>query len=310
MFANFLKLIRLPNLLLIVFTHTIIRFGLIEPFYDRIGPGAPLDLISFYILSITVVLIAAGGYIINDIYDQEIDKLNRPDKRIVGNKLSIGLSWIFYATFTGTGLGLTFIFFSNWIYWVINLGAILALVLYAISLKKRGFIGNLLVALLCALVLIEVTYEDLSYLWHHSQILENTDAIFRFTLLMAYVLFAFLSTLARELTKDLEDQEGDRALDCKTLPVVWGAKSTKWVIVILSCLLLGVLGFELYLFVPFYNFMAITYIAVFLILPVLFLFYRLSKASEQEHYHQLSQHWKAYMFLGIFFLVIYDLNFF
>ena len=308
MLANLFGLIRLPNLLLMAFMHTIIRFGLIEPFYYRIGPKAPLSWKIFYILSAILILIAAGGYVVNDIFDRHIDKINKPDKRIVGAKISIGLSWVIYILLNGMAMVLTWLFFNQWEYYLTHSTAILLLLIYSISVKRKGLIGNVLVAILCTVVVLEVVYEDLTHLWHHSQVLGNTDAILRLTIIIVYSSFAFLSTLSRELTKDLEDQKGDSEFGRRTLPVVWGVAKTKVTIIVLNVLLLAILAYEIYLFVPYSNFVAITYIAVFLVLPMLYICYRLARAKEQGHYHQLSQQWKVYMLLGIFFLMIYDLN--
>ena len=81
---KYLKLIRYQNLILIAVMQLIVRFGFLEQI------DIPLSLFywQYTLLILATVLIAAGGYVINDIFDQEIDSENKPKKTIVGNSIS------------------------------------------------------------------------------------------------------------------------------------------------------------------------------------------------------------------------------
>jgi 4-hydroxybenzoate polyprenyltransferase len=95
--------------------------------------------------------------------------------------------------------------------------------LYSLDLKRRPFIGNLIIGLLtgAAILIVGVFYMEIS------------------GELLLYSGFAFFFTLVREIVKDMEDLKGDRTFGCKTLPVIWGYRGTKKFIFLLSILFIA-----------------------------------------------------------------------
>ena len=86
---HFIKLIRYKNLAIIAGVIYILRYGLILPLLTSNGLGAQLSHIQFLLLTIATAFIAAGGYIINDVYDVDIDKVNKPEKLIIGKYIRL-----------------------------------------------------------------------------------------------------------------------------------------------------------------------------------------------------------------------------
>ena len=85
----YLKIIRLPNLLIMVVTQYMIRFCIIRTFY-ALGDARPaFGELDFFLLVISTVLIAAGGYVINDYYDIEADRVNKSKKVLIGKSIAV-----------------------------------------------------------------------------------------------------------------------------------------------------------------------------------------------------------------------------
>ena len=83
MISAFLKLIRLKNLLIIALTQIVIKYFLIEAYIAE--PSLTYFSFSFYLIAL--ILIVASGYIINDIYDVETDKINKSETRIIAKTI-------------------------------------------------------------------------------------------------------------------------------------------------------------------------------------------------------------------------------
>ena len=84
----FLKLIRLPNLLIIAFTQYMIRLCLIEPSLGIYSMYLQTSDLEFFLLVLATVLVAAGGYVINDYFDVKIDHINKPEQLVIDNGVS------------------------------------------------------------------------------------------------------------------------------------------------------------------------------------------------------------------------------
>ena len=211
------KLVRPVNLSLIVLTQVVIWWV--------IHASEHLSKDHFWIiclLSIYTVLIAAAGYVINDLQDVQTDHLNKPGQNMIGElvtPLQATRYYRFLILLSGlAAVGLTI----NGLMLALPLWLILSGVLYQYSCqwKCRPLIGNLIVAALCALVPLLVWWTATrSFQW---QISASSQTTIHF-----YVVFAFLSTLYRELIKDMEDRSGDAAMGCRTYAVTRGAVQTQ-----------------------------------------------------------------------------------
>ncbi|HUQ67260.1 MAG TPA: geranylgeranylglycerol-phosphate geranylgeranyltransferase [Flavitalea sp.] len=304
----FLKLIRVVNLLFIVITQALFQFSIVVPMM-RINPHSPVLPLKFFILlSLSSVLIAAAGYIINDYFDLNIDRINKP-RRIVVEKLirrRWAIVWHWLLSFSGVVLG----FYVGWksgVFWLgfANLGCVTALWFYSTTFKKKLLAGNILISLLTAWVVMVV-----GFVTHYRMItniaffgVENASRLLRFTFL--YAGFAFIICLVREVVKDIEDMAGDAKYGCKTMPIVWGVHVSKvfagtWLTVLTAALLI-VFAYVL----QFKWWLTAAYCLLFVIIPLTNILYRLLKAETTGNFNKLSTLIKVVMFTGILSMVFF-----
>ena len=262
---HFLRLIRPLNLLIIAFTMYSIRAFLyiyeLTFKIDLFQKGN--EEFDFFLLVFSTLLIAAGGNIINDYFDVKADRINKPEKLIItktiSKKLAILTHWVLNVIALGIAIYLSIRNTTFW-YVFIHLLSINSLWFYSMYFKRKPFIGNLIVALLTALVPILCGIHF--YIHNEFPIVEFTEIKSPFTFwifhLMAHghyifilALFAFASNLAREIIKDIEDIEGDKLIYAKTLPILYGVNKTKWLAGIL--LLLSPVLFSLLFFLKIEN---------------------------------------------------------
>ncbi|BDS10332.1 geranylgeranylglycerol-phosphate geranylgeranyltransferase [Aureispira anguillae] len=277
------RLVRWPNLLIIAISLLLLNYVIIAISWKQI---------SFWVLFWGTLCIAAAGNIINDILDVKIDTINKPKRVVVGRVLTQQAAWRGYVLLNLLALGLALIG-GEWGIGLFFLTAILLLYFYSKKWKKQALIGNLVVALLCALVIVEFWWIERSFLTIYWQ-----------TILLSYAAFAFLSTLARELVKDIEDVEGDQKMNCQTLPIQYGlATAQKGILLVL--LLLFILLFWEGLFL-YQNglLLAFVYIMSCLIPWLFFLLYKTQKAKTKLDYTDLSGQLKRYMLLGLGLLLL------
>lgn len=246
--------------------------------------------IDFIVLLVGTIAIAAAGNIVNDIYDLEIDLINKPDRVIIGKVIQPSRAWIGYfflnalALMLALGTGL----------WGLSLFFVAAIGLlygYAAYWKRAFLIGNLVIAFLCALVVIEFWWLAMAY-WGN----------YWTGILWAYAAFAFFSTLARELIKDIEDIEGDRAMACQTLPLQLGIPMTQKVVLGIWGILWFILCLEAWTLYLYHKWWALVYWGGVLNTFLAYLMYSTQNAQQKSTYTHLSHSAKIYMLLGLFLL--------
>jgi 4-hydroxybenzoate polyprenyltransferase len=236
MVIPFLKLVRWPNLLIIGLIFILIKTQLIEGFYATTLLESCLTNWHWLLMASATVLIAASGNVVNDIFDQDIDSHNRPDSRIVGVSISEEQAWNIYYALSGTVLALgVFLAYqlghaSNGLVFLLALGG---LWFYAYSYKRQFLIGNLVVAFLAGLtvylpLLFEMMCNPMGW-----------KMLPWMPFLVALSFFAALSTLIREIIKDMEDVQGDQRMFCSTVPIVIGLKATKVLVAVLTLVLMA-----------------------------------------------------------------------
>jgi 4-hydroxybenzoate polyprenyltransferase len=267
--TGLIKLTRFWNLIIIALAQYFTAAFLIafEKIYDW----------RLFLLSASTTIIAAAGYIINDYYDVKIDLINKPERVVIGKEVARRYALLFHSalSFIGVAIG----FSLNWKIGVINFFSAFLLWWYSNDLKRQPFIGNFVVALLTGLSIFLIT---ILY-----QMPEPLVGI--------YSIFAFVMTLIREIVKDMEDLKGDDTFGCKTLPIVWGNRKTKFFIYFLMAFLFASVVYinELFQQLP------LLYFVAFLFAPLLFLFTRLVRADTKKDFYYLSQWCKVIMLLGI-----------
>jgi geranylgeranylglycerol-phosphate geranylgeranyltransferase len=136
-------------------------------------------------------LITGAGNTINDYFDVEADRLNRPDRPIPSGKVSVRGTLVFsVALFL---LGIFLAAFTNWLALGIAVFNSLLLIFYSWSLQHKTFFGNFTVAYLTG-----------------STFLFGGAAVGNIQLPLVFGLLAGLATVSREIVKDIEDIEGDK----------------------------------------------------------------------------------------------------
>lgn len=230
----FFKLVRWPNLLITALTMCLV-------WHCIMGISSTL---AFTLLVIAMVLIQAGGYVINDIFDMDIDVINKPEKRVVGKIFTERQANLYYITLTiiGLGCGLAASVMANGknFYTIFAALILLACFLYSYSsrYKKELVIGNLIVSLSVAFaVFLPWLFQVLSMLGDQEMLLENQEWMHvTLHIVLIYTVFAFMMTLIREIVKDMEDMKGDGRSHCRTIPIVWGMNAAQIIVIALSFL--------------------------------------------------------------------------
>jgi 4-hydroxybenzoate polyprenyltransferase len=240
----FIALTRPLNLLIIAFTMVTMRYGVLQgllwPDAHTLQQGLP----EFIALVLSTVLIAAGGNIINDYFDTRIDRINKPGDVIVGRTVKRRVAMAGHLVLSALGLLLGM--YAAWRAGSLRLAvlpafAIGALWTYSTTFKRRMFIGNGLVATLTALVPLTVGLYEIPLLEvrYAGELLRTgvpeagVAAYFNmlWSGILLYAGFAFITTLVRELQKDMADVRGDMADGCRTVPIVLGMKWARALVV-------------------------------------------------------------------------------
>ncbi|MBV6405007.1 MAG: geranylgeranylglycerol-phosphate geranylgeranyltransferase [Flavobacteriales bacterium] len=251
---DLLRLTRPVNLLIIAGTMVVVRHGVVGGLLGASGWSLGLGEAWFVVLVLSTVLIAAGGNVINDYFDTRIDRINKPDALIVGRTVPRRTAMMAHLVLSGAGLLLGWavvVHTGLWRLAVIPPFAVGALWTYSTTFKRQLIIGNGLVATLTALVPLTVgLYEiPLAQRLHGAELMAafQDEAAVRFYFrvlwywVFAFTAFAFLATLVRELQKDMADVPGDRALGCRTIPIVWGMGAARVLVVVHTLVLVTAL---------------------------------------------------------------------
>lgn len=243
---HFLKLIRVVNLIIIGLTMYSMRFF----YYDlaKLKPNNSdaiwQERIDFFLLVFSTLLIAAAGNIINDYFDVRADRVNKPERLIISKHIkrrwAIISHWLLNGVAFLIGIYLSIRYQTFW-YVFVHLISINTLWFYSMLFKRKVLIGNILIALLTAMVPILCGIHfyltgDLERIYF--DVLTKQDSIYfsnwiffmaengRFIFAMA--LFAFILNIGREIIKDMQDVAGDKMLHAKTLPMWIGAQKTSY----------------------------------------------------------------------------------
>lgn len=309
---SFLRLIRWPNLIYIALTQYLLRYGVLFPVYTHPAVNQEFSLShgEFALLVLSTVLVAAAGYIINDYFDVKADEINKPDRIFIDRTLNrrTAILWHWSFNFTGIALG----FYLAWkvghpILGFLHVGTAAILWFYTTLLKRIALLGNLSIAFLTALVVGMVLWFEPSF---YSDFFERNASVQEevLNIFKGYALFAFLLTLYREVIKDLEDMEGDRSVNNKTLPLLLGVPFAKIcsAIIALSILALTFVyissQIKLHEDLVFYQIKSIRYLFISVCLPLIFSLFFLYRADQSMHYKWVSKMIKITMLAGILYL--------
>ena len=258
---GFTKAIRISHLLGIVVVQFLTASYLIK---------VPIDVLlnwEFILLTGSITMLAAAGYLINDYYDQKIDLINRPDRVVVGIHLPrrralaahMGLSIlaVMIGLWIDRWLGL-FNFFASFMLW-----------LHSNYFRRVLLLGNVMVALMHVMIILVVA----TYFQVYN------------TYLLAYSLFAFVAIFIREVVKDLRGVKGDATHGAETISVTWGIRTAKKLIYL--SIFCGIIFMIYFLEGALPTNSGFYFLAL---LPFLGWFiYRIQSADTQSHYRTLKK---------------------
>ncbi|WP_281239565.1 geranylgeranylglycerol-phosphate geranylgeranyltransferase [Flavobacterium praedii] len=302
---KYLKLIRYQNLLMLALMQLLFRYGFLN------FQSIPLALTDwqYCLLVFATVLIAAGGYVINNIMDQATDTDNKPSQVVVGKSITETLAYNIYFALNILGVGAGF-YLSNVIekpgFASIFIIISATLYLYATSLKQMFLIGNFVVALLLAISVLIIPIFDLLPIINPGNQVVLADL---FSIILDYALFAFVINFIREIVKDLEDVNGDYNQGMKTLPIILGNSRTTKLVMVLSLIpLVMVLFYIKKYFFAYDLYLATTYALITIVAPLIYFAIKMADAKKSQDFHHLSAVLKIIIFFGLFSIAIVTYN--
>jgi 4-hydroxybenzoate polyprenyltransferase len=300
---KYLNLIRYKNLLMLAFMQLIFGFG----FLKLQNIDLSLANWQYILLVISTVCIAAGGYIINNIQDQDSDLINKPNDVIVGKSISEEVAYNLYVVFTLVGVIIGF-YLSNVIqrpsFVTVFILASATLYIYATSLKQILILGNVIVALLLSFSIIIIgLFEIFPATYDGNR--ERMSLVF--SILFDFAVIAFIINFIREIVKDLEDVPGDSNQEMQTLPIVLGVSRTTKLVFALSFIPIICILYYVYNYIFQLQFATI-YILAFIIGLLLYFTIKIWSAKDKKDFHHLSNVLKLVIFFGILSILIITLN--
>lgn len=302
---NYLKLIRYQNLLILAFMQIIVRYG----FLTHQNIPLALNHFQFGLLVLATVLIAAGGYIINDIFNLDSNAIHKPNLVLIGYDLSENRAYNLYFGCTVIGVFIGF-YLSNTINLNTFAGAFIItaalLYLYANSLKQIIIIGNLIIAFLLAFSVIIIALFDLLPVTFDG----NRAAMgLVFKILLDYAFFAFSISFIREIVKNLEDVAGNMEQDSNSLPATIGISNTTKIVFGIA------LVFTTYLLYYIYQYYFINklifstiYTIIFVLAPLVYFIISITRARYQSDFKHLSRILKIILIFGILSILVVNFN--
>ena len=310
-FKDIMRLVRWSNLLFLAALVWLMEKWVAVPVLDEAVFGEQLPGYILLLIILATVFIAAGGYVINDYFDVKIDRINRPDEVIVTRSVSKPAAMRLSISLSGIGIVcgiITAILLRS-----LTLGILFIIIpgllwFYSSSYKRLFMVGNLIIALLAGLTPLLVAMANVAILQlRYGTILSYTTLEHDlYAWLGGFALFAFLLTWIREIIKDMQDQMGDRELECHSLPVVWGDMWTKIFVTGLIVLTLAIIGHLWFHVLPFplgWTSLSTRYIVLGIVTPLLGVLGLLWAAKIPSDYKNCQQLVKFTMLLGMLYSI-------
>lgn len=308
--AAFFRMVRYPNLIYIALTQFLLQYCVVEPVLLNSGSAPSLSFPHFLMLCCSTILVAAGGYIINDYFDINIDLVNKPEKMVVDKIINRrwAMAWHTILNMAGVSLGFLVAFQIGQFYLgFVQVICTLLLWFYSTSFKRQVLIGNVVISILTALSVVVVGF-------YERQIYESFEAIMSFEgrklikIIGVYALFAFVLSMIREIVKDLEDMIGDSKDGCRTLPIVWGVKKAKRFTMGMMFALALLLIVIIIVTLTRGWYLAAGYVFLFVLFPFAWFVQKpFMSAYQPEHYHRISTWIKVMMLTGILSMVFFKI---
>lgn len=305
----FFGLIRWLNLVFIALTQVLFYYFILLPVFTDVHVKPFLHEKLFFLLVAASVLIAAAGYIINDYFDLNIDRVNKPHKLVVDRLIKRRWAIVWHLSLSAIGVLLSFYVgwkVGNVLIGFANLLCTAMLWFYSTTFKKKLLIGNIIISVLSAWVILVLYFCEWAVIFRGDSRGNSIFAmtrVFRFAFL--YAGFAFIISLIREVVKDIEDMPGDARYGCRTMPIVWGVHVSKvfastWMVVLIAAL--GIIQFYV---LQFRWWWSALYCFILIIFPLLYTLKKLFEAHTTEEFHKLSGWIKLVMLTGILSMIFF-----
>ena len=284
-FISLFSVIRLYNIFIIIIAQYFTSIFIIS--IDTSISSILFDF-QLFLLILSSSIAIASGYIINNFYDYEKDLINKPIKSKIDKvirkrtKLSLYITLNFLCIYTSSLVSWrSVLFFTIYIF---------IIWLYSHKLKRILFIGNIVSSLLSVIpfFIILIYYKNFELI------------------IFLYAIFLFLIVYMREIIKDLENIKGDFTLDYRTIPVVYGEKSSKYLLSIVSLLTLAII----YILLSGFDTGMMFYYYYFSIAVLLFFIIVLWKYDSKKYYNFLHNLLKFLIVLGVLSIVLIDFDLF
>jgi len=310
----FFKLIRWPNLLMIIISQLLLQYLVIGHVLRLIQMELPLNNTMFFLLMASTVFMAAFGYAYNDLKDTEVDKINKDNKIVIGKHISkkngLIISRILLSMALLPALYLSITLQMPQLF-LIHIFIAIGLWYYSVELKKKVLSGNLLISFLTAF--------SIFIIWLYHLVVFRADAILMIdarkaipllnTIVATYTFFAFIISFIRELIKDVEDLPGDKGFQMKTFAISFGLKKTKILVHSLSILML-IMVFVSAAYAYTYHWSKLSvYLLVAVGIPLLYLNIHLPKSQSKEDFSNLSMLAKIIMIAGILSMQLFYISY-
>lgn len=300
---KYLKLIRYQNLLMLALMQLIVHFG----FLRQQNIALALSDLNAVLLVLATVLVAAGGYVINNLQDVATDLENKPEDVVIGNGISesTGYNLYFGLTIAGVALGYYVAYeIDRWGFATAFILVGVVLYAYANFLKRTLLAGNVAIALLTGFSVLIVGIFDLV---PTLEINDKSLVMTVFGILLDYAIFTVIINLIREIVKDLEDVNGDYSQGMNTLPIALGVSRTAKIASVLGVIAFSVLAWYIYEYIFSLTF-ATLYALIFLISPLAFFSIKIWSGKKQKDFAQMSLLLKIVIFFGILSIAVITLN--
>lgn len=292
-----LKHFRLPNLIMMAYLMMSIRYFLMAPIIKSHDLHFVLSEVDFWALVLSWLLVAAGGYLINDYYDQAADAINKPHKALKAPEKALNIYFIL--NLTGIALGI----YVGWQAGLMNLAIILVIVIFALwkyaeAWKGIALLGHMVIAtLLAILVFVPVVHEYIAI----SVLYREAGAAARYLLYatLAYAIFAYLTTLVRELAKAIQDTEGDLAAGYNTLPIKYGIAFTRRLALVIQLITILFLVLFLVMQIQSQSWYTAAYLLIAVLFPGTLALAKLLSAKHISDFAGVSKVMKWFMLGGI-----------
>lgn len=292
---GYFKLIRPINIMMIIYVQVMIKYIV----FGKNEVLVAMTDFQFALLVLATVLIAAAGNVVNDIFDVNVDSINKPTKVIVWRVIPEKAAYNFYIILNVLGVAVGF-YLSNQLGRP-GLAAIFIVIsallyIYATHLKAMLFVSNILISLLVAMSLMVLILFDI---FPVIDVMNRELQLQSTRLILIYAGFAFYINLIREIVKDLQDIDGDKNGGRQTIPIVFGRTRTVSIVFVLGVIALLVILLYTYMHSHQFQTAAIMYFIFLVCGPLLYFCIQAWEAKTKQHFARLSAVLKVIMITGI-----------